>query len=138
MRAHSAPAMRTPCARALDRIDASTATETATEAATEAEAPATEGTGSCSTKVSVKGAVSTTEDLGTDREARLRERETALERLNAQLALDFEYVLGELDARLDAKKAQLRDEHAELQRLQTKLDVRERQLQGREQTVRVL
>lgn len=64
-------------------------------------------------------------------------REAAVQQLSEQLSLDFEYVLGELDARLDAKRAQLSTEQSALRRLQSKLDVRERQLQGREQTVKV-
>ena len=73
-----------------------------------------------------------------EREAMLHKREAAVQRLHDQLEADFEFVLVQLEGRLDSKKAQLSDEQGALRALQERLDARERDLQGREQTARLL
>ena len=67
--------------------------------------------------------------------AALERRLAARER---QLEVDFDYVLSELDVRLASKKEDIREAQLAMNQLQAKLDEREREMQGRESTVRSL
>ena len=70
--------------------------------------------------------------------AGLAAREALLEQREAQLAADFDYVLRQLTARLDAKKGEVEQSQLEMRRLQARLDRRERDVEEREATVKSL